>query len=347
MELCNSLKYNRSLYPGKAVFYYKDSTCDFIPLEAEVAYIRGKKSSFAEGYNADSTPKNSAPQDLSFSNPLAIEECYVPPNVEAIYCRFSLRVEANSLKPAVCNNSEALDLLQEFAAAFKGINGYKELALRYVKNLLIGTWLWRNQNSGDTEIIIKTSLNNVYKIENTRFLTWDSQWPAKDTEVLEDLSAEIEDALSNPNIFWAADITAKIKTNFCQQIFPSQPLLDVGEKGKLQKQLSKVKCTNGNSAVVFHSVKVGAAIQLIDDWWSDESAKCLRVHEYGADQDYWVALRPPASKIDFYSLLKRIPEFLKELELAKDQKNLQVTPQIYYLFAIFIKGGLFPKKGGK
>jgi len=346
MELCNSLKYNRSLYPGKAVFFYKSSSCDFIPLEAEVAYIRGKKSSFAEGFNPDSTPKNSAPQDLSFSNPLAIEECYVPPNVEVIYCRFSLRVEANSLKPAVCNNREVLDLLQELASVFKSIRGYKELALRYVKNLLIGTWLWRNQNSGDTEIIIKTSLNNIYKIENTRFLTWDSQWPAKDTKVLEELSAELEEALSDPNIFWAADITAKIKTNFCQEIFPSQPLLDAGEKEKLKKQLSKVECTDGNSAVVFHRVKVGAAIQLIDDWWSDESSKCLRVHEYGADQDYWVALRPPASKMDFYSLLKKAPEFLKELELTKEQSDLRIAPQIYYLFAVFIKGGLFPKKGG-
>lgn len=108
-----------------------------------------------------------------------------------------------------------------------------------------------------------------------------------------------------------------------------------------------MKCTNGNSAVVFHSVKIGAAIQLIDDWWSGENAKCLRVHEYGADQDYWLALRPPASKIDFYSLLKRVPEFLKELELAKEQNDIQITPQVYYLFAIFIKGGLFPKKGGK
>ncbi|MCP4985576.1 MAG: type I-F CRISPR-associated protein Cas7f/Csy3 [Colwellia sp.] len=51
------------------------------------------------------------------------------------------------------------------------------------------------------------------------------------------------------------------------------------------------------------SVKIGAAIQKIDDWYSNEPSKPIRAHEYGADSELVIARRPPQSKLDFYSLL--------------------------------------------
>jgi CRISPR-associated protein Csy3 len=344
MELCNILKYDRSLYPGKAVFFYKTDDCDFVPLEAEINRIRGQKAGFTEAFTSNFIPKNIAAQDLAHCNPLIIEECYTPPNVDHIYCRFSLRVQANSLKPSACSNADVFRTLGDLADAFKSCDGYKELATRYCKNILLGTWLWRNQNTGNTSIEIKTSSGNVYQISNTRQLSWESTWPDADLRVLEQLSEEVHQALINPLVFWCADITAQIATVFCQEIYPSQVLSGKTEQDKASKQFAKVKCADGRYAVSFNSVKVGAALQSIDDWCFDDDFKRLRVHEYGADQELVIAHRMPDSEFNFYSLIVNAEQHLAELKNLLILSQNTINPNICYLFAVLIKGGMFQKK---
>lgn len=346
MELCNLLKYDRSLYPSKAVFFYKTSENDFVPLEAVINRIRGQKAGFTEAFTPQFKPKSLAPHDLAHSNPLILEECYVPPNITHVYCRFSLRVQANSLKPSACSDTDVFILLEDLGAAFKACSGYKELAIRYSKNLMLGTWLGRNQNTGNTEIEILTSTGHCLKVNNTRQLAWDSQWPDEAQQALKVLTEEMHEALTNPSAFWHADITAKIETAFCQEIYPSQLLIDKTQ-GEASKQFSKVKCIDGRDAVSFNSVKIGAAIQSIDDWWADEPSKRLRVHEYGADRELGIARRPPESEQSFYSLFVNSEAYLTELKRNHENSESPSNPDIYYLFSVLIKGGMFQKKTEK
>ncbi|OBT04681.1 type I-F CRISPR-associated protein Csy3 [Shewanella sp. UCD-FRSSP16_17] len=347
MELCNVLKYDRSLFPSKAVFFYKTAESDFVPLEAEINRIRGQKAGFTEAFTPQFKPKNLAPQDLAHCNPLIIEECYVPPNIEHIYCRFSLRVQANSLKPAGCSEPTVFALLEELAATYKACGGYKELAIRYCKNVLLGTWLWRNQNTGNSQIEIKTSSGNCYQIANTRQLAWDSCWPEEAQQVLDELSEELHVALTDPAVFWDANITAKIETAFCQEIYPSQSFGEKVAQGEASKQFVKVKCIDGRYAVSFNSVKIGAALQLIDDWWDVDGSKRLRIHEYGADKELGIARRSPESQQSFYSLFINTEFYLSELKDQVSKRKPQINNNIYYLFAVLIKGGLFQKKTEK
>lgn len=343
MELCNVLKYDRSLYPSKAVFFYKTADSDFVPLEAEITRIRGQKAGFTEAFTPQFKSKNLAPQDLTHCNPLTIEECYVPPNVDHIYCRFSLRVQANSLKPSGCSDPEVSSLLEKLSAAFKKCDGYQELATRFCKNLLLGTWLWRNQNSGNTQIDIKTSTGKCYQISNTRQLAWNI-WSDEAQTVLDELSKEMHLALTDPNVFWNADITAKIETVFCQEIYPSQTFGEKSAEGETSKQFTKVKCTDGRYAVSFNSVKIGAAIQSIDNWWDQDDVKRLRVHEYGADKELGIARRSPESALSFYTLFVNTELYLAELKQQAAEPGHLIHPNIYYLFAVLIKGGMFQKK---
>uniref|UniRef100_A0A486XJQ2 CRISPR-associated protein, Csy3 family n=1 Tax=Rheinheimera sp. BAL341 TaxID=1708203 RepID=A0A486XJQ2_9GAMM len=341
MELCNVLKYDRSIYPSKAVFFYKTDESDFIPLEADIIRIRGQKAGFTEAFTPQFKSKNLAPQDLTYSNPLTIEECYVPPNVEHIYCRFSLRVQANSLRPSGCSDPEVYALLEKLSDSFNQCDGYKELATRFCKNLLLGTWLWRNQNTGNTEIVVKTSSGTIYRIANTRELDWDV-WPEAAEHILNELSLEMHQALTDSNVFWNADITAKIETTFCQEIYPSQTFSEKSGNGDCSKQFAKVKCTDGRYAVSFNSVKIGAAIQSIDNWWDGD--KRLRVHEYGADKELGIARRSPESEKSFYSLFVNTEKYIDELNKLSLESNHSINPEIYYIFAVLIKGGMFQKK---
>lgn len=353
MELCNILKYDRSLYPSKAVFFYKTDASDFVPLEAVVNKIRGQKAGFTEGFTPKFTPKNLAPHDLAFSNIVTREECHVPPNVEHLYCRFSLRIQPHSLQPSGCSDSGVFNTLQAIAKTFKDKGGYCELARRYCKNLLLGTWLWDNQNSGHTRIEVKTTTGSVYLIPNTQLLTWDSQWPEGETLALDQLSQEIERALTEPSVFWCADVTAKIATAFCQEVFPSQAFLDnqekaeaISGKGSIAKVFAKVKCSDGKEAVSFNCVKIGAALQLIDNWCFDDSTKRLRVHEYGADKQSGIAIRAADSDMNFYAILANAEQHLAELETLVGEQA-EITPDIYYMMAVLIKGGMFQKKDEK
>lgn len=343
MQLCNILKYERSLYPSKAVFFYKTEEKDFIPLQADISLIRGQKAGFTEAYNSKFESKNLQPQDLAHSNPLVLEECYVPPNVEHLYCRFSLRVMAKSLKPSACSNADVFTLLEELATTFYECGGYKELAKRYCKNLLLGTWLWRNQNTGNTEIEIKTSSGNCYKIANTRQLDWNSCWPDDAKRILDQLSHELHLALTDPKVFWSVDITAKVETVFCQEVYPSQLMMDK-DKAEASKQFSKVECLDGRKAVSFNSVKIGAALQLIDDWWNEDAHKRLRVHEFGADHECIIARRDPESMRSFYSLFIKSERYLKELKRQLVDSQISITSDVYYVFAVLVKGGMFQKK---
>lgn len=162
MNSFKQLSYERSLNPGKAVFYYRTDSSEFEPLQAEVTRFRGPKATFSDGYMASGAARAKKTSDLGFSNPIMLETCYVPPLVDSLYCRFSLRVISNSLEPNICDNSEARKALREFSDTYRSVGGYQELASRYAKNILSAEWLWRNKVA--REIAVKVSTSNLKKL---------------------------------------------------------------------------------------------------------------------------------------------------------------------------------------
>lgn len=345
MKLCKHLNYARSLSPGKAVFFYKTKDSDFVPLKIDVSKINGQKSSYSEAFTHDLEPKNVQSFELAYGNPQTIETCYVPPNVENIFCRFSLRVEANSLSPDICANIDVRNQLTELAKQYGRCGGYKELASRYAKNILMGTWLWRNKISLCTKIDVKTSLGTSLSLSDVRLLPWNKPWDENNQQQLDQLTDELAQALTNPSLFWFGDITAQLSTSFCQEIYPSQ-LFTEKEKQlhEASKKLATVECPDGARAACFHSQKIGAALQQIDDWWMEDADAPIRIHEYGADKKNQTALRHPVTQRDFYHLLSKTDKYVETLKSLPDD-NVIADPDIHFLMAVLCKGGLF--QGGK
>ena len=340
MELCKHLSYQRSLSPSKAVFFYKTDVSEFEPLQVETNHIQGQKCSHSEAYQSGNQPKNIQPQDLAYSNPVTIETCYVPPTVNELYCRFSLRAEANSLHPLVCSDESVHLLLCELADKYKAAGGYLQLAERYCKNILLGGWLWRNQHARSMQIEILTSDDHSFVIEDATTLIWDN-WPKKESGVLKALAAGMESALTDPSVFWFADITAKIQTTFCQEIIPSQCFTDHVARGEASRQYAKVELPDGRNAASFNAEKVGAAIQTIDDWWAEGAENKLRVHEYGADRRFIIAQRRPDKGNDFYSLIRHCEEHISML--ADMNKGGSIPDDIHYVMSVLVKAGMFQK----
>ncbi len=343
MELCSQLNYVRSLSPGKAYFYYLDEDNKMSPLQIDRTHLRAPKSGYSEAFSGNFKSKNIAPQDLSYSNPQFIEECYVPPGVDDIYCAFSLRVRANSLSPEVCVDNEVRDILCNFATLYKELGGYRELARRYAKNILMATWVWRNRECRSIRVEVKTE-DKEWVISDARLLDWYGSWDKDSQLALDEFTDYLSQALSDRTSYFNMDIKAKLTVGWGDEVYPSQEFLDVKEAGKPTKQLAKV-LVNGAESVAFHSQKIGAAIQLIDDWWDENADKPLRVNEYGSDKEYVIARRHSSLKRDFYSLAAKTESYVESMR----ETNL-IPEDVHFIMAVLTKGGVFSgasKKGKK
>lgn len=353
MNLPNQLAYKRSLHPGPAVFFYEDAEGKRYPLTIERTKIRGSKSGFAEAYQVKkdkaaesginiSLKPDATTQKLSSGNPHTIDTCYLPPEAETLICKFSLRIVANSLKPDTCSDAECWNSLTHFTALYKKAGGYFELAGRYAKNILSGAWLWRNRDTAAFEITVETSEGNTYTLPNAHLQFPDIPWKKDAAKILKGLTTEVETALASPRYYWSAEITARLKPGFCAEIFPSQCFTDQSDS-----DASKVLATinyQGTQTACMTADKVNAAIQLVDNWYSDDpNAISLRVNEYGSDSHRNIAYRHPSTQLDFYTLLQGIDEQISVLEKAKSLKDIPAS--IHYITSVLTKGGMF--QGGK
>jgi CRISPR-associated protein Csy3 len=337
MELCSQLNYVRSLSPGKAYFYYLSNDGEIHPIGIDRTRLRAPKGGYSEAYKGNNfSPKNVAPQDLAYANPQYIEECYVTPGIDDVYCAFPLRIRANSLSPEVCNNDDVRDTLLALAAMYKELEGYHELAHRYAKNILLGTWLWRNKECRSLSIEVTTSDKEEITVDNALKLSWYGTWDEQSTKSLESLTAYINRALSDRSEYFYMDIRAKLSVGWGDEIYPSQEFMDSREDGVPTKQLTTVELKSGKETAAFHGQKVGAALQSIDDWWHQDADKPLRVNEYGADREYVIARRHNTSKNDFYQLLKNSESWIDQMGTTK-----AIPDDVHFMMAVLIKGGLF------
>lgn len=350
MELCSNLNYLRSLSSGKAFFYYLDDNCNKCPLPIDRTRLRTPKSGYSEGYTGDFKPKNLAPQDLAFPNPQYLDGCYVPLGVDDIYCFVSLRIRANSLFPEICNDNEVRHTLTQLAEVYKKLGGYEELARRYAKNILRAKWVWRNRECWNVEVEAITE-NQKWKIADARYLRWNEPWEEESKAVLDDLTDYLTRALSDRTQYFNMKLTARLTIGWGDEIYPSQEFMDKDlmaerkKNGLTTKKLATASFVGGEETAAYHKEKVGAALQLIDDWWDDNADKPLRVNEYGADRFSTIARRHTLQERDFYSLIVKAESFI---ELMTSKRK--IPDDVHFIMAVLVKGGLFngaSKKGGK
>lgn len=336
MELCNQLNYVRSLSPGKAHFYHiKDGIQR--PISVDKTRLRAPKAGYSEGFlDNHLKQKELAPQDLAYANPQYIEECYAPSGVNTVYCEFSLRINAYSLKPDVCMLAQTRETLVALAAQYKVLGGYQEIARRVAKNIFMGTWLWRNRACRSLSIQVKTSDYQIIDVEKAFGLTWQGRWPQEAEESLEVLTAFLTKALSDPTDLYYLDVVAKLSVGQGEQLYPSQEYIEGKQEGVPSKQLAKAYINGTEETVAFHSQKVGAALQSIDDWWDIDADKPLRVHEYGADREYVIARRHPQTDKSFYQLVCKAEEYLAVMT----EQNV-IPDDVHFIMAVLVKANVF------
>lgn len=342
MKLCRQLSYRHSLIPGLCVFTWIDKEGAKHPLEISGIKVVGTKDGFTEAYTGKSEIKASATKSaLAMGNPHQIEFCYVPPSSKSISCQFSLRVEANCMSPHVANDLVVKEELIKFISAYANKRGLQYLAKKYAMNICNGRWLWHNQNTRNTIISITTSAGLNFKINKVHQRRFSQDWSDIE-ENINSLVNEIHNAFVDPKNYCFIEVEARLDLDIGMEVFPSQAFTDKDESTKSSKTLQSIDI-NGVRSAIFGCFKVGAAIQMIDDWYPGAD-KPIRVSSYGVDKENVTTHRHPDTGVDLYSILINIESITEEV-LNTELSGFDLPTDAHYLAACLIKGGLFQHGG--
>jgi CRISPR-associated protein Csy3 len=316
------------------VFLSVDAEQNITPLTIQTIKVLGQKSSASEAFDKQAVIKeNTTNAKLAEGNPHTVEFCHAPYECKTVVCKFSIRVNANSIKPYNCNDSTASELLGLFSESYKKHNGYNYLAERYLANILNGKWLWRNSDALNIDIKLSTQKNLEVVAENISINKFDDSFP-KNLAGYDELVEQFTQALCDPKSCLFIEIEAKITPSFMQEIHPSQAFTEQDSDLGRVYQDTKI---NGTRAAVLGSYKIGAALALIDDWYPD-SDESIRVGAFGVIKNSNTSVRHPDTKLDLYSLLMDIENITSALA---NEKDIQTSNKAHFLAANLIKGGLF------
>jgi CRISPR-associated protein Csy3 len=231
---------------------------------------------------------------------------------------------------------ETRNTLVSFAEKYRELNGFDELARRISKNILMGKWVWRNRTCRSLSIKVQTSDSQTLTVDKAFRLSWQGEWPAEAQGKLELLTKYLAKGLSDPTDLYYLDVTAKLDIGSGDEVYPSQEFLDGKQENEPSKQLAKAMLNGEQETAVFHSQKIGAALQSIDDWWAEGADKPLRVNEYGADREYLIARRHPKNGNDFYQLVSRAENWIQAMEESES-----IPDDVHYIMAVLVKANVF------
>ncbi|MDP5133189.1 MAG: type I-F CRISPR-associated protein Csy3 [Paraglaciecola sp.] len=334
MKIPSRLSYRRSLSPSHGVFTFLNAQEEKIPLPYQEIKIVGQKESAAEAFDKNmDIRKISSWKTLAEGNPQFIEYCHVPYDAKRLLCNFSLTVSANTLKAELCNDDDVAKTIKEFLTVYKKRNGFVYLSERYLRQILSGAWLWRNQDNLSTQITIKTNTNRKVVAKNVHQLRFEQGWEAKLPDWSE-LVSDFAKALVDPMSYLICEIEAEIIPATCQEVYPSQAFTEKNDNRESSRIFQKTRI-NGQLSPVIGCYKIGAGISIIDDWFKD-AVHPIRVGRYGVEKSTSSSLRTPDTGTDFFTLLTKIESITEAL-----YKDKQLSNEANFIAANLIKGGLF------
>jgi len=280
--------------------------------------------------------------DVDIENPnlQTVDVATLPPDADTLKIRFTLRVLKGIGIPSSCNSIDFQKELNNKVGGYLQQYGLKELAHRYVANLVNGRFLWRNRIGAEDINIQITHIQKGKSVARWEFdalayslhdLTETTAQP----ELTELANLMIDGMLGRAHVL--LQITAFVRVGEGQEVFPSQELIMNRSRGDKGKTLYHV-----DGVAALHSQKIGNALRTIDTWYenADENGP-IAIEPYGSVTVQGKAWRPPKTnnefkiKQDFYCLFDNWIG-----------KNKPLTPeQQHFVIAMLIRGGVFGKAG--
>lgn len=266
-----------------------------------------------------------------------VDSCSLSQDTDTLVLKFTAKVLGGLAKPSSCNSADFAERYKQSVVDYMAEHGCKQLAMRYLVNIVNARALWRNRiGANKIETVIKYKRNGAEK--ELKFDSISYGFDDVDTSklrpahsTLKELADLIASVLRSDNDHLLLDVTIAAKIGAGQEVFPSEEL--VLDKSNSKNKKSKI-LYSVNGVAAMHSQKIGNAIRTIDTWYDDfgdNDFGAIAVEVYGAVTNFGIALRNPRSKTDFYTLFNK---FVFNYESCEPH-------ELHYVVAVLIRGGVF------
>lgn len=335
-EPATVLAFEKKLIPSDACMYSmkwdgelsEDAPAE--PIRLTEKAVRGTISNRMKPAQAEDPAKLNA--NIQKPNLQLVDTASLGPEDNTLKVVFTLKVLPNAWEPSACNSEEHRKAIEAIGREYMKETGFKELARRYALNLANGRFLWRNR-VGAREISVV--VREIYGSRRWVFdaYAYDLRGMATKDPKIDELAADIADALCGRFTSLLLEVTAYAKLGNGQEVYPSQELI----LNKTDHSKSKVLYhVNGTAAI--HAQKLGNALRTIDTWYpkySKDGIGPIAVEPYGAVTGMGKAYRLPKDKTDFYSLFDAWSQG-KKPDRIEDE---------HYVMAVLVRGGVFSTSG--
>lgn len=334
IKLPDMLAFTGSIDPSLFGLYANVNNT-LIPLELNKSSVIGTIANYMTEKEIEEARKNNKKNPAN-PNPKENVAVFLPLEADTLIVKGSVLFKHKTNKPSGCNQLAFVKTYTSWYNKFVELNGFDELAKRYVFNLLNGKILWRNNEGLNGKFLISVeSADANFKLDGALIEDTYKNSSARLSEPnVAKLVALVSAALSGKTKLVKVDITVSITLGYGAEVYPSQEFVE----GKAGKLLATHKNIDGKDVPVLHSQKVGNAIRTIDDWYADDASRMVAVSPYGVDKEYTIAHRVEHNN-HFYNILKDIEDLTADMS-----KNSKISNRDYFIASIFVLGGVFGAK---
>lgn len=284
-------------------------------------------------------------ETLGESNIQTIENASLSNGDDILHMEFNVKFLPVSIDRFAFCNYDFAKKFNEVMKEYKEKYTFKELAHRYLVNMISCNWAYRNIMESDGFSVKIAYLGKFGREEKTwefDFTEFEDKmaleksnfaYSNKDMEEIKDI---IIQTFSGERRISQFKVFADIYMGENATVYPSQCFAPPAKDTELR--ISKILYKN-NDCVALTSDKICNAIRSIDTWYTAEDESIakepLPVNPYAPNKKTHFAFRA-SNGDDVYTILDKVFEENVPLEELGDN--------IHFLIANFIRGGLFGKK---
>lgn len=321
---------SKRIVPSSAAFYgakWDERNNNVEPLVIYDKTVRGTMSHHIKSTVAGDPLK--LKREIEKSNIQRVDECALSVEHDTLIARFSINFLPIFFGLDACNNPDYANKYLKYIDKYSEVCGFKELASRYVFNLVSGRWLWKNRVGAEKgEIVVEY---NEFGTDTKKSWTFDMNNVGRlesPSPELDELISVVVSALNGKRSHALLNVKASVLRGPSQIVYPSQEF--VQDKNGSDGAKSKVLYAK-NGIAGLHDQKIGNAIRTIDTWYPnfEEFGRAIPVEVYGTVTSRSTAYRNPTSRKDYHSLMADV---MSDKDISEED--------MHYLSAMLIRGGV-------
>ncbi len=292
----------------------------------------------------------------------------IPLGCDRLSISFSFRCFPFVQAPDRCSDSEVSDSFREIAKRYSDMGGFKYLAALYLENVANARFAFRNLVIANFARVT-ISCNATSVVFDPFAMSLDGPaGEASFADQIKRLQKGLYDQGARPDMeeiidMMAAGFQGEHQQSFqvqflaevqeLEQVWPSEvqsptlwkrPGADDGPRAKSRTLSSASVMQDGEKirAATFTSNKIGNALRTIDIWHMSENHGPQPVNPYAGVRATGEVLRPGgkgATVPSLFDILEAPKTHLKSL--FSRAKSAEINPQVHYLFACLVRGGIY------